>query len=160
MLSAAEKKLILVGSAAVVALSAVCTGVLIAVKGDKPAAVETAVVEEPQRVEFPMQYFQRDRRNYISEDGNLVVIGPAFDKPRHIEDGKTVYPIVVLHKRGEEFLDPYILWGEHKGAKEGNFTLAWGNMMLSDEKSDITFTYNDGNEKITVKLLLVSGDEE
>lgn len=158
MLSAAEKKLVFVGSAAVVALLAVCSGVLIAVKGDKPKPSEVELVEPPKG-EFPMRYFQTDRRNYVSEDGNLAVIGPNWSKPR-VKDGKEFYPIVVLHKSGEAFLEPYILNSELKdGGKDGNFTLECENVVLSERGEGIVFSYSDGTELITVNLRLVSAEE-
>lgn len=155
MLSAAEKKLILVGSAAVVALTAVCAGILISVKGDRHEAAEPAN-SEVAKGEFPMRYFQPDRRNYVSDDGNLAVIGPAWDKVR-VENGKELYPIVVLHKRGEAFLEPYILrCGMEAGEKGGAFKLTCENVVLEDTGDDVTFTYSDGDERITVRLTLVS----
>lgn len=158
MISAAEKKLILVGSAAVVALSAVCTGILIAVSGDKPTADEKTVVEEP-RGEFPMRYFQKDRHNYISADGNLAVIGPAMEKVR-LENGKKLYPIVVLHKHGESFAEPYILWCELVSESETeNIVLVCENVRLEERLPDVDFTYSDGSDMISVKLRLV-GEEE
>lgn len=158
MLSEAEKKLILVGSAAVVALLAVCSGVLIAVKGDNPKASEVVVVE-PTKGEFPMRYFQSDRRNYVSDDGDLAVIGPNWGKPR-VKDGKELYPIVVLHKRGEAFLEPYILNCELRdGGQDGDFTLECENVVLCDRREEIVFSYSDGNELITVNLRLVSAEE-
>lgn len=47
---------------------------------------------------FPRQYYQRGRRNYISDDGNFVVIGPWGTRT---VNGEQLHPLAVLTRKDD-----------------------------------------------------------
>lgn len=47
---------------------------------------------------FPRQYYQRGRRNYISDDGNFVVIGPWGTRR---VNGEQLHPLAVLTRKDD-----------------------------------------------------------
>lgn len=148
-ISVGEKKVILIGSSALLALILLCSVILIAVCKNNASESEPQVKPMPT---FPMKYFQADRRNYISHDGEMAVIGPAWEKGRDI-GGACRYPVIVMKKNGDDFLEPYILWCEKtEGADTDNFIVRCESIELRDMSGEAELISWDEGNVLNVKL--------
>lgn len=104
---------------------------------------------------FPMQYYQRIRRNYISDDGQLIVYGPDFQRKKIIGD-RRFYPVILLRMRYFEVGRPEVVWCEIvERGRRGNCTLRSEDGSV--ELSDHSFGYTGEPGEVPISLTLSKG---
>ena len=104
---------------------------------------------------FPERYLQKARRNYISDNGQLIVYGPDFRRTKTV-DGRRCHPVILLDMRYFEVGRPEVVWCEvvaHGNAGDCTVRAADGSLELADRSSG----YDGDPSEAPIDLTLIKG---